>query len=64
MIITQQAGIFIGLMKRTYSSISDTAQPDIWVMDESVRMVDDSSPMRYNELFRYLPPYSLAINNN
>ena len=52
MIITQQAGIFIGLMRRTYSSISDTAQPDIWVMDTSVRMIDDSSPMRYNELFR------------
>lgn len=52
MIITQQAGIFIGLMRRTYSSISDTTQADIWVMDPSVRMIDDSSPMRFNELYR------------
>ncbi len=52
MIITQQAGIFIGLMRRTYGPITDTNQADIWVMDPNVRMIDDSNPMRFNELFR------------
>lgn len=52
MIITQQAGIFIGLMRRTYGSISDTSQADIWVMDQNVRMIDDVNPLRFTELFR------------
>ena len=52
MIITQQAGIFIGLMRRTYGSITDTTQPDIWVMDPNVRMIDDVNPMRFNDLYR------------
>lgn len=52
LIITQQAGIFIGLMKRTYSLITDTAQGDIWVMDGNVQMVDDIKPLRDTDLYR------------
>lgn len=52
LIITQQSGIFVGLMRRTFGLITDTNQADIWVMDPNVRFVDDVSPMRFNELFR------------
>ncbi len=51
LIITQQSGIFLGLMRRTFGSITDANQADIWVMDPNVRFVDDVSPMRYNALF-------------
>jgi putative ABC transport system permease protein len=52
LIITQQMAIFIGLMRRTYSFISDTPQARIWVMNPSVNFVDDISNVREIELFR------------
>lgn len=52
LIITQQAGIFFGLMMRTYSTITDTPQVDIWVMDNNVKMLDDVKPLRDTDLFR------------
>lgn len=51
-IISQQAAIFLGIMKRTFSFITDTSQPDIWVMDPSVQFVDDIKPMRETALWR------------
>lgn len=45
-IIVQQAAIFIGLMTRTYGLITDTSQPDIWVMDPKVQFIDDIKPLR------------------
>lgn len=51
-IISQQAAIFIGIMKRTFSFITDTSQPDIWVMDPSVQFIDDIKPMRETQLLR------------
>lgn len=52
LIITQQAGTFIGLMARTYGFITDTSQPDIWVMDPKVQFVDDVKPLKSTDLFR------------
>lgn len=52
LIITQQAAIFIGLMLRTISTIEDINQPDIWVMDANVQMIDDIKPLRETDLFR------------
>ena len=52
LIITQQSAIFLGLMKRTYSYITDTTQPDIWVMDANVLMIDDVKPLRDTDLYR------------
>ncbi|MEM7175208.1 MAG: ABC transporter permease [Chlamydiota bacterium] len=49
-IIVQQAAIFIGLMARTYGFITDTSQPDIWVMDDKVRFIDDIKPLRDTQL--------------
>lgn len=51
-IATQQAGIFIGLMSRTYGFITDTSQPNIWVMDREVQFVEDLKPLKNNEVFR------------
>ena len=42
LIITQQAAIFVGLMARTFGFITDTSQPDIWVMDEKVQYIDEA----------------------
>jgi len=51
-IISQQAAIFIGIMKRTFSFITDTSQVDIWVMDPSVQFIDDIKPMKETALLR------------
>jgi putative ABC transport system permease protein len=52
LIMTQQPAIFVGLMARTYSFISDVALPDIWVMDSKVQFIDDIKPMQETELYR------------
>ena len=52
LLITQQAGIFVGLMSRTYGAISDLGQPDIWVMEPKVQFMDDVKPMSDTELYR------------
>jgi len=51
-IISQQMGIFIGLMTRTYGFITDTSQPNIWVMDPKVLFIDDIKPLRDTEVYR------------
>jgi putative ABC transport system permease protein len=52
MLITQQASIFVGLMTRTFGFITDTTQPDIWVMDAKVQFIDDIKPMQDTTLLR------------
>ncbi|MDP2903696.1 MAG: ABC transporter permease [Methylovulum sp.] len=52
LIMTQQPAIFLGIIARTYSFISDVGLPDIWVMDEKVQFVDDIKPMQDTELYR------------
>jgi putative ABC transport system permease protein len=52
LIMTQQPAIFVGLMSRTFSFISDVGLPDIWVMDKKVQFVDDIKPMQDTELYR------------
>lgn len=51
-IITQQSAIFKGIMARSYSTITDTPQPNIWVMDPNSKYVDDIKPLRDTDLFR------------
>ncbi len=51
-IMSQQAAIFIGLMSRTFSFISDTSQANIWVMDKKVQYIDDIKPLRETDLYR------------
>lgn len=52
LLITQQLSIFIGLMSRTFSVVTDMKAADIWVMDDQVRNIDDVRPMSDSELFR------------
>lgn len=51
-IITQQAAIFIGLMTRTYGFITDTAQPNVWVVDPKVQYIDDIKPLKDTDVER------------
>jgi len=52
LLLTQQSGIFVGLMSRTFGFLTDTSLPDIWVMDEKVQYVDDVKPLRDTDLDR------------
>lgn len=51
-IMTQQPAIFVGIMARTFSFITDLSQPDIWVMDPKVQFIDDTKPIQDTELYR------------
>jgi putative ABC transport system permease protein len=52
LIMTQQPAIFVGLLMRSYSFITDTGLPDIWVMDPKVQFIDDIKPLHDTELYR------------
>ena len=52
LLITQQSAVFLGLMTRTFSSISDIGGADIWVMDPKVQFIDDIKPLQDTELYR------------
>lgn len=45
LLTTQQVGIFLGYMTRTWSFIDDTAEPDIWVMNPQLQFTDDHKRM-------------------
>lgn len=53
-IISQQAAILVGIVKRTHGLITDTSQPQIWVMDPTVQYIDDVKPMKDTDLYRVL----------
>lgn len=52
LLITQQAGIFLGIMARTFSTMSDLEIADIWVMDPMVQYLDDIYGMQDTQLYR------------
>lgn len=52
LIMTQQPGVFLGIMARSYSFIWDISLPDIWVMDPKVKFVDATIPMPRTQLYR------------
>lgn len=52
LIMTQQPGIFTGIMTRAFSFITDLGLPDIWVMDPKVQFVDDSKAIPSTALYR------------
>lgn len=51
-IISQQSAILVGIIKRTYGLITDTSQPQIWVMDPTVQYIDDVKPLKDTDLYR------------
>ena len=52
MLMSQQASIFLGVMRNTTSQIRDIQGADIWVMDPSVEFIDDITPLPDNALYR------------
>jgi putative ABC transport system permease protein len=52
LLLTQQSGIFVGLMSRTFGFLTDTSLPELWVMDEKVQYVDDVKPLQDTDLYR------------
>jgi putative ABC transport system permease protein len=52
LVMTQQPGIFVGLLSRTYSFVKDVSLPDIWVMDTGVQFVEEHKPIRDTDLWR------------
>lgn len=52
LLITQQMSIFIGLISRTYTTITDCGIPDIWVCDPQSQFIDDIKPMQDTQLLR------------
>jgi putative ABC transport system permease protein len=52
LLITQQMAIFVGLISRTYGTLSDLGLPDIWVTDPQVQFIDDIKPLQDTELLR------------
>lgn len=51
-IISQQAGILVGIVNRTFGLVTDTSQPKIWVMDRTVQFIDDVKPLKDTDLYR------------
>lgn len=52
MLMTFQMSVFVGIMSRTFSFITDLSQPDIWVMDPKVQFIDDVKPLQDTILYR------------
>lgn len=52
LIMTQQPSVFMGILTRSYSFITDINLPDIWVMDLKVDHVDASIPLPSTQLYR------------
>ncbi len=52
LLITQQSAIYDGLLARSYASIGDLGQADIWVMQPTVDNIDDIKPMQDTVLER------------
>jgi putative ABC transport system permease protein len=63
LLMTQQASIFVGIMRNTTSQIRDIRGADIWVMDPSVQFIDDIKPLTENDLYRVrgVPGVSWAV---
>ena len=51
LLITQQMSIFTGIMFRTFSTVTDTGYPEIWVMDKKVQYIDDVKPLQDTKLY-------------
>jgi putative ABC transport system permease protein len=51
LLITQQGSIFMGLMRRFTTNITNASVP-IWVSDPSIRFIDDVKPLNETDLAR------------
>jgi putative ABC transport system permease protein len=51
-LMIQQPGIMISILKTVNSLITNVSGPDIWVMDPTVKNSDDGKPMMDTQLYR------------
>jgi putative ABC transport system permease protein len=51
-LMSNQATIFSGIMERTANPISDIREPDLWVMDKSVRYIEEPEQLTEAQLLR------------
>jgi putative ABC transport system permease protein len=52
LLITQQSAIFVGIMARTFSFLTDVGQPDIWVVDPQAQYIEDIKPLQDTQVLR------------
>lgn len=51
-IISQQAAILVGIVNRTFGFVSDTSQPNIWVVDPTVKYIDDIKALKETAVYQ------------
>ncbi len=51
-LLTWPSALFTGVMKRTFSFVTDVGLPDIWVVDPQVQYIEDVKPLRDTEVLR------------
>jgi putative ABC transport system permease protein len=52
LLMGQQISIFVGILGRTASQITDVRDADIWVMDSNTRFIDEAPPLPETDLQR------------
>lgn len=52
LLMSQQVSIFIGVLGRTASQITDVSEADIWVMSPEMRHIDEVKPLQSFSLYR------------
>src|SRR5262249_6384883 len=52
LLMAQQISIFVGIMGRTASQVTDVRDADVWVMDAQTRFIDEAPPLPETDLQR------------
>lgn len=66
LLISQQSGIFLGLLSRSYRIVTNISQPNIWVIDPATSGEDQirSMPKNYLEYIKSIPNVEWAVPVN
>jgi putative ABC transport system permease protein len=51
-LVTWPSALFTGVMRRSFSFLTDVGLPNIWVVDPQVQYIEDVKPLRDTELLR------------
>lgn len=51
-LVTWPSALFTGVMRRSFSFLTDVGLPDIWVVDPTVQYIEDVKPLRDTEVLR------------
>ena len=55
-LVTWPSALFTGVMRRSFSFLTDVGLPDIWVVDPQVQYIEDVKPLRDTEVFACAEP--------